>query len=159
VKQIGRELNVRYVLEGSVQRGGNRLRINVQLIDAESGTHLWAERFDKPVADLFDLQDEIVARLANQLGTQLILSRRAVQKRPRTPTRWTSIFGVWLADNVTAASVHFERALERDPGNIEALLSAAFADYVRCIAFLVNDRKPLLAAAVSDSDQSIIAGP
>ena len=61
VKQIGRELNVRYVLEGSVQRGGNRLRVNVQLIDAETGNHLWAERFDKPVADLFDMQDEIVS--------------------------------------------------------------------------------------------------
>jgi TolB-like protein/class 3 adenylate cyclase/Flp pilus assembly protein TadD len=66
LKQIGSELNVRYVLEGSVQRSGNRLRVNVQLIDAESGAHLWAERFDKPVADFFDVQDEIVARLANQ---------------------------------------------------------------------------------------------
>ena len=63
VKTIGRELNVRYVLEGSVQRGGNRMRVNVQLIDAETGSHLWAERFDKPLADLFDMQDEIVARL------------------------------------------------------------------------------------------------
>ena len=53
VKKVGRELHVRYVLEGSVQRAGNRLRVNVQLIDAEGGTHLWAERFDKPVADLF----------------------------------------------------------------------------------------------------------
>ena len=67
VKQVGRELNVRYVLEGSVQRSGNRLRVNVQLIDAETGNHLWAERFDKPVADLFDMQDEIVSRLANTL--------------------------------------------------------------------------------------------
>ena len=72
VKQIGRELNVRYVLEGSVQRGGNRLRVNVQLIDAETGNHLWAERFDKPIADLFDMQDEIVSRLANALDAQLI---------------------------------------------------------------------------------------
>src|SRR5258705_5771550 len=54
VKKVGRELNVRYVLEGSVQRGGNRLRVNVQLIDAETGNHLWAERFEKPVADLSD---------------------------------------------------------------------------------------------------------
>jgi TolB-like protein/class 3 adenylate cyclase len=79
VKQIGRDLNVRYVLEGSVQRSGNRMRVNVQLIDAATGAHLWAERFDKPVADLFDMQDEIVARLANQLGTQLITveARRA----------------------------------------------------------------------------------
>src|ERR1700678_2354194 len=66
VKTIGRELNVRYVLEGSVQRSGNRMRVNVQLVDAESGSHLWAERFDKPLADLFDMQDEIVGRLASR---------------------------------------------------------------------------------------------
>ena len=72
LKQIGRELNVRYVLEGSVQRSGNRLRVNVQLVDAESGNHIWAERFDKPIADLFDMQDEIVSRLANALDAQLI---------------------------------------------------------------------------------------
>src|SRR5579863_9510638 len=74
LKQIGRELNVRYVLEGSVQRGGNRIRVNVQLIDAETGNHLWAERFDKPIADLFDMQDEIVARVANALNTQFIVA-------------------------------------------------------------------------------------
>jgi TolB-like protein/class 3 adenylate cyclase len=68
VKQIGRELNIRYVLEGSAQRNINRLRVNVQLIDAETGNHLWAERFDKPIADLFDMQDEIVSRLANTLA-------------------------------------------------------------------------------------------
>jgi TolB-like protein len=71
VKQVGRELNVHYVLEGSVQRSGNRLRISVQLIDAKMGTHLWAERFDKAIAGLFDVQDEIVSRLANTLGAQL----------------------------------------------------------------------------------------
>ena len=61
-RQVGRELNVRYVLEGSVQRSGDRMRVNVQLIDAETGAHLWAERFDKAVADLFDMQDEIVSQ-------------------------------------------------------------------------------------------------
>ena len=81
LKQIGRELNVRYVLEGSVQRAGNRMRVNVQLIDAETGNHLWAERFDKPLADLFDMQDEIVARLAGTLNTELVAAeaRRAEQ--------------------------------------------------------------------------------
>ena len=64
VRQIGRDLNVRYVLEGSAQRGGNRIRVNVQLVDAETGNHLWAERFDKPLTDLLEMQDEIVARLA-----------------------------------------------------------------------------------------------
>ena len=56
------ELNVRYVLEGSVQRSGNRMRVNAQLVDAQSGNQPWAERFDKPVADLFEMQDAIVAR-------------------------------------------------------------------------------------------------
>ena len=70
VRKLGRELNVRYVLEGSVQRGGNRLRVNVQLIDAETGNHLWAERFDKPVADLFDMQNE------NRIEARQLIKRR-----------------------------------------------------------------------------------
>src|SRR5215216_6850840 len=70
--QVGRELNVHYVLEGSVQRGGDRLRVNVQLVDAGTGAYLWADRFDKSVADLFAMQDEIVSRLAHSLNAQLI---------------------------------------------------------------------------------------
>ena len=97
LKQVGRELNVRYVLEGSVQRGGNRMRVNVQLIDAETGNHLWADRFDKPVADLFDMQDEIVARLANTLNTQLVSAEARRAERAPSPTRRISIFRAWLA--------------------------------------------------------------
>ena len=85
VKTIGRELNVRYVLEGSVQRGGNRMRVNVQLIDAETGNHLWAERFDKPLADLFDMQDEIVARLAGALNAQLVAAEARRAEQAPTP--------------------------------------------------------------------------
>ena len=85
LKQIGRELNVRYILEGSVQRAGARMRVNVQLIDAESGTHLWAERFDKPLADLFDMQDEIVARLANALSAQLFAAEARRAERAPNP--------------------------------------------------------------------------
>jgi TolB-like protein len=79
VRQVGRELNVSYVLEGSVQRTSNRLRVNVQLVDAESGKQLWAEQFDKAAADLFDMQHEIVPRLACALGYQLVVAeaRRA----------------------------------------------------------------------------------
>jgi adenylate cyclase len=65
-KGIGKELGVRYVLEGSVQRDQNRVRVNAQLIDAESGAHLWADRFEEDLADLFKLQDQVVARLANR---------------------------------------------------------------------------------------------
>ena len=84
VKTIRRNMNVRYVLEGSVQRGANRMRVNVQLIDAETGRHLWAERFDKLLADLLDMQDEIVARLAGALNAQLVAAeaRRAENARP-----------------------------------------------------------------------------
>jgi TolB-like protein/class 3 adenylate cyclase len=65
ITKIGRELNVRYTLEGSVQRNGNRMRVNVQLVSVQTGNHLWAERFEKPVTDLFEMQDEVVARIAN----------------------------------------------------------------------------------------------
>ena len=84
-RDIGKELGVRYVLEGSVQRDAGRMRVNVQLIDAESGNHLWADRFDKPAADLFQMQDEIVARLANQLGAELISAEARRSQRAPTP--------------------------------------------------------------------------
>jgi TolB-like protein len=70
-KAIGKELGVRYVLEGSVQRDQNRVRVNVQLIDAESGAHIWADRFEEDMADLFKLQDQVVAQLANALRYEL----------------------------------------------------------------------------------------
>ena len=71
-RQIGRELGVRYVLEGSVRRLGNQLRVNAQLIDAETDTHLWAERFDGDTSDLFALQDEITSRIAVALNLELL---------------------------------------------------------------------------------------
>ena len=71
-KEISKELGVRYVLEGSVQRDQNRVRVNAQLIDGETGAHLWADRFEESIADLFKLQDQVVARLANTLGYELV---------------------------------------------------------------------------------------
>jgi TolB-like protein len=84
-RHVGRYLGVRYVLEGSVQTGTERLRVNAQLIDAESGAHLWAERFDKPRADPFDMQDEITARLARAMDIQLVAAetRRLERKEPK----------------------------------------------------------------------------
>ena len=98
-KKLGRELNVRYVLEGSVQRGGNRLRVNVQLIDAETGNHLWAERFDKPVADLFDMQDEIVSRLANALNAELIAAEARRAELSANPDATDLVFQGWALFN------------------------------------------------------------
>ena len=83
-RQIGRELGVRYVLEGSMQSGGERMRFNAQLVDAESGAHLWAERFDKQRANLLDMQDEVTTRLARAIHMELIAaeSRRAAREHP-----------------------------------------------------------------------------
>src|SRR5262249_53150579 len=85
VKTLGRELNVRFVVEGSIQRGANRMRVNVQLIDAGTEHHLWGERFDKPLVDLFDMQDEIVARLANTLNAQLTVAEAGRAARTANP--------------------------------------------------------------------------
>ena len=153
LKQIGRELGVRYVLEGSVQRGGNRLRVNVQLIDAETGNHLWAEGFDKPVADLFDMQDEIVARLASQLGTQLIEAEaRRAQRAPHPNSMDLYFQGMASANKgltpeyMAQARGFYEHALALDPGNIEALIGTAFVDLVSFSIFLADDRAARAAA-------------
>jgi TolB-like protein len=129
LKQIGRELNVRYALEGSVQHSGSRLRVNAQLIDAETGNHLWAERFDKPVADLFDMQDEIVSRLANALDAQLIEAEALRAQRSLHPDSMDLYFQgmAWLnkgptPEHLTQARGFFERALAIDPRNVEALV-------------------------------------
>src|SRR5205823_4357305 len=128
VRQIGRELNVRYVLEGSVQRGGNRLRVNVQLIDAEAGNHLWAERFEKPVADLFDMQDEIVSRLANTLNAQFVEAEARRAQRALHPDATDLFFQgrAWVNKGISPeylaqARDFYQRALALDPGNLDAL--------------------------------------
>ena len=137
VKTIGRELNVRYVLEGSVQRGGNRMRVNVQLIDAETGSHLWAERFDKPLADLFDMQDEIVARLASALDAQLVAAEARRAEKAPTPNSMDLYFQglAWAnrgqtPENLAQARSFYDRALAADPDNVDALIGSAWADLV-----------------------------
>jgi TolB-like protein/class 3 adenylate cyclase/Flp pilus assembly protein TadD len=154
VKQLGRELGVRYLLEGSVQRGGNRLRVNVQLIDAETGNHLWAERFDKPLADLFDMQDEIVSRLANALDAQLIAAEAQRAEHSLHPDATDLIFQgrAWLNKGLTPeylaqARGFFDRALALDPGNIEAMVSLAHTNILTGAAFLSDDRTLYLEAA------------
>src|SRR5271170_4578643 len=150
VKQIGRELGVRYVLEGSVQRGGSRMRVNVQLIDAANGNHLWAERFDKPVADLFDMQDEIVSRLANQLRAELIAAEARRAERESNPDSMDLYFqGVasFNSGNREQARIYFERAVALDPGNVDALVGVARVDASVGSAYTSDDRDAQLRSA------------
>ena len=147
LKQIGRELNVRYALEGSVQRGGNRMRVNVQLIDAESGNHLWAERFDKPLADLFDMQDETVSRLANTLDERLVSAEARRAEQAPNPDAMDFYFQglAWFnrgitPDNIAQARSFFDRALSADPDYVDALVGSAGADVVEGELFFATDR-------------------
>ncbi len=152
-KQIGRELNVRYILEGSIQRGGSRMRVNVQLIDAITGNHLWADRFDKPMADLFDMQDEIVSQLANQLRPELLAAEARRAEQEVDPDSVDLYFqGVqWFTkggpDNIERARGYFERAVALDPTNIDALVGAARADVLVGAIYTTDHRAERLAAA------------
>jgi TolB-like protein len=134
-REIGKELGVRYVLEGSVQRDQNRVRVNAQLIDAQSGAHLWAERFEEDVADLFKLQDQVVARLANTLGHELIKAEAQRDSRIGNLNAFDlAMRGRALQlrfqeqrtkENNAAARAMYEQALAIDPNDAGALAGDA----------------------------------
>lgn len=166
LKKIARELNVRYVLEGSVQRSGTRLRVNVQLVDAESGNHIWAERFDKPVADLFDVQDEIVARLANALDAELIAAEARRAEHALSPDAMDLYFqGIAFANRGTTpeylrqARGFFERALALDPDCTEALVGRAGVDEATATALLTDDPAPHLLVAEAMLTKALSLSP
>jgi TolB-like protein/class 3 adenylate cyclase/Tfp pilus assembly protein PilF len=152
-KQIGRELNVRYVLEGSVQRGGDRVRVNVQLVDVGSGAHFWSDRFDKPIADLFVMQDEIVARLANQLRAELNVAEARRAGRTANPDSMDLYFQGYgclnnrlMPDYLRRARSCFEQALALDPENADALVSMASMDVSIAGTFADDWAERLLSA-------------
>jgi adenylate cyclase len=161
-KQIGHELGVRYVLEGSVRRSGNQVRVNAQLIAAETDRHLWAERFSGDTSDLFAVQDEITSRLANALGVELIateaarladhpdaldyiLRGRAVLLRPRTPETYRK------------AIDFFEHALALDPQSVEAQSRLADLLVLRVLDGISNSAAADIARADGLVDQALAA--
>jgi len=125
VKQIGRELGVRYALEGSVRRSGKQVRTNTQLIDTETGANLWADRFDRDVGDLFSLQDEITSRIAFALDLELIA---AEVTRPTDHSdaldyilRGRAALSKPLSRDIYAEAIRlFEEALALDPQSVDA---------------------------------------
>jgi TolB-like protein/Tfp pilus assembly protein PilF len=130
-KEIGKALGVRYVLEGSVQCDQNRVRVNAQLVDADSGAHLWAQRFEEDVADLFKLQDQVVARLANTLGNELIKAEASKGARSTNPDANDLVMRASALENEqslqpsndrnNAERALFEQALAIDPNNASAI--------------------------------------
>ena len=133
-KEISKDLGVRYVLEGSVQRDQNRVRVNAQLIDGETGAHLWADRFEESITDLFKLQDQVVARLANMLGYELVKAEAQRSTHSTNPDAidltmhgWSAIWQQPTKESTTSARDYFERAIKLDPQNAEAMVGLAYA--------------------------------
>jgi TolB-like protein/DNA-binding winged helix-turn-helix (wHTH) protein len=124
VKQIGRALGVRYVLEGSVRRAGNRLRITGQLVDASTGAHLWAQRYDRDLTDIFEVQDEITASVASAIEPAMAQAeqQRVSRKPPDSLDAWEAYHrGLWHflkqnSDENGQAKTFFQRAIDLDPG-------------------------------------------
>ena len=155
---------MRYVLEGSVQRSGNQLRINAQLISAESDKHLWAERFDRDIADLFAVQSEITHRIADALSLKLIAVEAA--RRSEHPDaldyilrgRAATIRGITPAAYSESIEM-FEQALALDPRSVEAQtrLGTALAD--RVLSGMSNSRAADVARARGLIDQALEVSP
>jgi len=149
VKQVGRELGVRYVLEGAVRKAGNRVRITAQLIDALSGTHLWADRFDGPLDDIFDLQDKVASSVAGVIEPTLQAAETA--RSAGRPTADLTAYDLYLrayamvwssARHIPDALRMMEQAIARDPRYGPALAWAAFC----CYRMLLYDRSEDRAA-------------
>jgi TolB-like protein/class 3 adenylate cyclase len=152
---LARELRVRYVLAGSVQRSGEAMRVNVQLFEAETGTQLWAERFDKPVSDLFTMQDEIVSRIANTLKAEIVSAEARRAARTANPDAlhlWLRGFD-WIQrgganpESLASARDCFAHALTIDPDNVDAMTGLALVDTISAATYAFDDPPELMTAA------------
>lgn len=144
IRKVGEELGARYVIEGSVRKAGNRIRVTAQLINAENGHHVWAERFDRDLADIFDLQDELSQNIAAIVAPELEFSQ-APEARTNVPQNldaWGLVqrgyAHVWTLDigSVLTARNYFEQAIALDPNYARAHAGRAFA----CHRQLLLDR-------------------
>ena len=161
-KAISKELGVRYVLEGSVQRDQNQVRVNAQLIDGETGAHLWADRFEEDVANLFKLQDEVVGRLANTLRYELV--RAEAQKDAGSKNsdaidfvmRGKALLWVpYTQDKFDTARTWFADALKIDPNNSDALAGDAYTYTLEFVFGSRNSETDYDAKILGTADRAI----
>jgi TolB-like protein len=167
-RQIGRELGVRYVLEGSMQNVGERARFNAQLVDAESRAHLWAERFDKHSTNLLDMQDEVTTRLAHEVHIELIAaeSRRAAREHPdhldsvdHTLHGWAAWYRHRSLEAARQARRFFEAALRLDEHNVDALLGLADTHMSEVNMYASGDRAGQIRAAEAAATKALKLAP
>ena len=151
VKQVARELGVRYVLKGSVRRSGGRVRISAQLIDAETGVHLWAERYDPDIADIFAVQSEIAAAVTTAIAPKVADAeqQRAIRRPPASLDAWAAYQrGLWHlslgnADDNATAETFFREAIDLNPTFSSGYTGLAFAVDLSGVAF---DRRDVAEA-------------
>jgi len=149
-----------------VQRDQNRLRVNAQLIDAQSGAHLWADRFEEDVADLFKLQDQVVARLANTLGIELVKAEAEKAARSKSPDAVDLTMRGWALARTSqqtkeknnAARALFEQALKIDPNNADALAGSAYTYANESVAWR-NPETDYDARTLGQADRAIALAP
>jgi adenylate cyclase len=163
-KQIGRELGVRYVLEGSVRRSANQIRINAQLIDAETDVHLWAERFDRELSDLFALQDEVTSRIAVALNIELVTAEAARFTENSDALDYmlrarAELLKPQSSDNYAAAINLLERALALDPRSVEVQSRLATALAARVIDERTDTAAADILRAEDLAGQALAAAP
>jgi adenylate cyclase len=165
-RDIGKALGVRYVLEGSVQRDQNQVRVNAQLIDAKSGGHIWAERFDKPLANLFSMQDDIVASLASRLGAELMANEARRAERTPNPDSMDLYFQgmAWFNKGRNPADIarardFFERALALDPDNFDAVVGRACADAQAATGYYLDEKAKRLASVEANLNRVLSQSP
>jgi TolB-like protein len=167
-KQIGKDLGVRYVLEGSVRRVGETVTINAQLISTETGAHVWADRFDGERSKLGELQVEAVSRLANSLGVELVKAEalRAMRERPSNPDAADLAMQAEYKWNLPDSKATFndavtlsERALALDPQNVRALTVLASALQVRVGDHWSDDAAGDIARAEKAADLALALAP
>jgi adenylate cyclase len=172
VKEIGRELGVRYVLEGSLRKAGNRIRATAQLVEAETGKHVWAERYDRDLVDIFAVQDEIAQAVTIAIAPAIADAelRRAMRKPPESLDAWAAYQrGLWHLDKFTwsdssLAEKFFQQAINLDPnfvdgycGLAEARLQAAGVFQTRGLADVQSSAEPLVRLAVALDDNNAAA--
>jgi TolB-like protein/Tfp pilus assembly protein PilF len=156
VRQIADELGVRYVLEGSVRRSGDRVRVTAQLIDGTTGGHVWSERYDGQVTDVFDLQDEITRNVVASIQTKVHLtaSQHPIERSSRPDlTVWELTMRAWhllydfTPESFETAKALLERALARDPKSAEATLVLALIHHHVSLMGFVDDNTPVMTIA------------
>ena len=172
LKQVADELGARYIVEGSVRKGGNRVRITAQLVDAEEDHHLWSEKWDRTLEDIFDVQDEVSEAIARRVAPSVTghEQSRLTRKRPENLSGWEEFLqglrcfhGRQRTDHedpiLAEAREHFERAIELDPTLSDAYSYIAFCCFSELVHQITKDSKKTRDSMLDAAQQALALNP